>query len=287
MLANDVLDGLTRPFKELPPKHFYDARGSELFERICDLPEYYPTRTEKQILERNVEEIVDRTRRRRAGRARLGRSRQGADHARRHAAGGNAEALRAARRLRDRRRGGGAPARRRARGTQGPRRGRRLRAAPRSCSARSGHAAHRGAARWDDRQLPTGHSARAAAQDRRAAGPRRSAAPRHGPGQGAGADRGRLRRRRGRDRGVQPQRPACDQSRARRRLRARCLRARRVLRPPPRVGRDAPAREAPLQCADRRPRPSRRVRRRRGSCARRSAPSSHGRGSRPTTEPPG
>lgn len=62
MLANDVLDGLTRPFKELPPKHFYDARGSELFERICDLPEYYPTRTEKQILERNVEEIVDRTR---------------------------------------------------------------------------------------------------------------------------------------------------------------------------------------------------------------------------------
>jgi L-histidine N-alpha-methyltransferase len=39
-LAEDVLDGLTRPFKELPPKHFYDARGSELFEQICDLPEY-------------------------------------------------------------------------------------------------------------------------------------------------------------------------------------------------------------------------------------------------------
>ncbi|MEA2198557.1 MAG: L-histidine Nalpha-methyltransferase, partial [Solirubrobacteraceae bacterium] len=39
-LANDVLDGLTRPFKELPPKHFYDARGSELFERICELPAY-------------------------------------------------------------------------------------------------------------------------------------------------------------------------------------------------------------------------------------------------------
>ena len=50
MLANDVLDGLTRPFKELPPKHFYDARGSELFDRICELPEYYPTRTEKSIL---------------------------------------------------------------------------------------------------------------------------------------------------------------------------------------------------------------------------------------------
>jgi L-histidine N-alpha-methyltransferase len=49
-LANDVLDGLTRPFKELPPKHFYDARGSELFERICQLPEYYPTRTEMALL---------------------------------------------------------------------------------------------------------------------------------------------------------------------------------------------------------------------------------------------
>ena len=50
VLADDVLDGLTRPFKELPPKHFYDARDSELFEQICELPEYYPTRTERQIL---------------------------------------------------------------------------------------------------------------------------------------------------------------------------------------------------------------------------------------------
>jgi L-histidine Nalpha-methyltransferase len=58
-LANDVLDGLTRPFKELPPKHFYDARGSELFERICELPEYYPTRTERRILEARADEIVD------------------------------------------------------------------------------------------------------------------------------------------------------------------------------------------------------------------------------------
>jgi L-histidine Nalpha-methyltransferase len=49
-LADDVLDGLTRPFKELPPKHFYDARGAELFDRICDLPEYYPTRAERTIL---------------------------------------------------------------------------------------------------------------------------------------------------------------------------------------------------------------------------------------------
>src|SRR6201995_5845684 len=60
-LADDVLDGLTRPFKEIPPKHFYDARGSELFEQICDLPEYYPTRTERAILERYAPAIAERT----------------------------------------------------------------------------------------------------------------------------------------------------------------------------------------------------------------------------------
>jgi L-histidine N-alpha-methyltransferase len=57
-LANDVLDGLTRPFKELPPKHFYDTRGSELFEQICELPEYYPTRSEREILDTQAPEII-------------------------------------------------------------------------------------------------------------------------------------------------------------------------------------------------------------------------------------
>src|ERR1700731_4804933 len=57
-LADDALDGLTRPFKELPPKHFYDARGAELFDRICELPEYYPTRAERAILEESAEEIA-------------------------------------------------------------------------------------------------------------------------------------------------------------------------------------------------------------------------------------
>jgi L-histidine N-alpha-methyltransferase len=57
-LADDVLDGLTRPFKELPPKHLYDARGSELFERICEQPEYYPTRAETEILMTFSEQIV-------------------------------------------------------------------------------------------------------------------------------------------------------------------------------------------------------------------------------------
>jgi L-histidine N-alpha-methyltransferase len=60
-LAEDVLDGLTRPFKELPPKHFYDERGCELFDAICELPEYYPTRTERALLERHAETIAATT----------------------------------------------------------------------------------------------------------------------------------------------------------------------------------------------------------------------------------
>jgi L-histidine Nalpha-methyltransferase len=60
-LADDVLDGLTRPFKELPPKHFYDARGAELFDRICELPEYYPTRAERAILKRTAGELATLT----------------------------------------------------------------------------------------------------------------------------------------------------------------------------------------------------------------------------------
>jgi L-histidine N-alpha-methyltransferase len=61
-LADDVLDGLTRPFKELPPKYFYDETGAELFDRICDLPEYYPTRAERWILGERAGEIADVTR---------------------------------------------------------------------------------------------------------------------------------------------------------------------------------------------------------------------------------
>ncbi len=60
-LADDVLDGLTRPLKELPPKHFYDARGAALFEQICELPEYYQTRTERAILQERAAEIAELT----------------------------------------------------------------------------------------------------------------------------------------------------------------------------------------------------------------------------------
>jgi dimethylhistidine N-methyltransferase len=53
----DVLQGLARPQKALPPKYFYDAAGSRLFERICRLREYYPTRTELAITRKHLGEI--------------------------------------------------------------------------------------------------------------------------------------------------------------------------------------------------------------------------------------
>ncbi|MEA2329932.1 MAG: L-histidine Nalpha-methyltransferase [Thermoleophilaceae bacterium] len=58
-LVADVREGLTRSLKELPPKYFYDERGSALFDRITTLPEYYPTRCERQILNRHAPEIVE------------------------------------------------------------------------------------------------------------------------------------------------------------------------------------------------------------------------------------
>jgi L-histidine Nalpha-methyltransferase len=57
-LREDVRVGLTALPKHLPPKWFYDARGSELFEQITELPEYYPTRTERALLEGSVDEIA-------------------------------------------------------------------------------------------------------------------------------------------------------------------------------------------------------------------------------------
>jgi dimethylhistidine N-methyltransferase len=54
-----VLDGLSRPQKTLPCRFFYDARGSELFEEITLLPEYYPTRTEAAILKAHAAEMAE------------------------------------------------------------------------------------------------------------------------------------------------------------------------------------------------------------------------------------
>ncbi len=53
-----VLTGLSQPRKTLPCKFFYDAEGSRLFDKICELPEYYPTRTECRILENYADEIA-------------------------------------------------------------------------------------------------------------------------------------------------------------------------------------------------------------------------------------
>lgn len=53
--------GLQAPTAAVPPKYLYDALGSKLFEAICELPEYYPTRTERAIVERHVEEIARST----------------------------------------------------------------------------------------------------------------------------------------------------------------------------------------------------------------------------------
>ena len=58
--AGDVRRGLTAERKSLPPKYFYDTLGSQLFEAICLLPEYYLTRAEAEIFARNSEEIVER-----------------------------------------------------------------------------------------------------------------------------------------------------------------------------------------------------------------------------------
>jgi L-histidine Nalpha-methyltransferase len=60
-LRADVLAGLTATPKTLPPRWFYDERGSELFDRITRLPEYYPTRAERAILEARAGEIAAAT----------------------------------------------------------------------------------------------------------------------------------------------------------------------------------------------------------------------------------
>lgn len=57
-IMKDAHRGLTARQKSIPSKYFYDARGSELFEEICFLPEYYPTRTEMTILQRAAPQIM-------------------------------------------------------------------------------------------------------------------------------------------------------------------------------------------------------------------------------------
>ncbi len=58
-LRREVIDGLSEHPRAIPAKFFYDERGSALFDRICELPEYYQTRTEMKILQRALPELVD------------------------------------------------------------------------------------------------------------------------------------------------------------------------------------------------------------------------------------
>ena len=58
-LRREVITGLSASPKAIPPKFFYDKRGSELFDAICELPEYYQTRTEMNILRSCVAELVE------------------------------------------------------------------------------------------------------------------------------------------------------------------------------------------------------------------------------------
>jgi len=57
-MERDIRAGLSSEPKELAPKYFYDERGSQLFERITELPEYYPTRAERAILAERSAEIL-------------------------------------------------------------------------------------------------------------------------------------------------------------------------------------------------------------------------------------
>ena len=59
--GQEVIQGLTKQQKTLPARYFYDAKGSQLFEQICELPEYYPTRTEASILAKYAREIAQKT----------------------------------------------------------------------------------------------------------------------------------------------------------------------------------------------------------------------------------
>lgn len=56
---DDVMAGLSAPQKRLPCRLLYDARGAELFERICELPEYYPTRTELALLRAHLPAVAE------------------------------------------------------------------------------------------------------------------------------------------------------------------------------------------------------------------------------------
>lgn len=56
--TREIIEGLSRPLAVIAPKYFYDERGSALFEEITRLPEYYPTRVEREIMHRHADDIA-------------------------------------------------------------------------------------------------------------------------------------------------------------------------------------------------------------------------------------
>ena len=242
-LAFDVLDGLTRPFKEIPPKHFYDTEGSRLFEQIMGLPEYYPTRTERAILEANAAALVEQTQA--AELVELGSgvptktlllldAMRDAGTLDRYVPFDVSEVvLRESAKLLVERYPGI-----RVFGVVGDFE-RHLDALPEAEGPRV--IVFLGGTIGNFLPGTRRKFLRSLGQRAAPAGP---AAARHRPGQGPGGARGGLQRLGRRDRGVQPQHARGHQPRARRRLRPRRVRARRVLRPRAGVDRDAPARGA-------------------------------------------
>ena len=242
-LRSDADRGLRSTPKDIPPKWFYDDRGSQLFDDITRLPEYYPTRRERAILEARAREIARGHARRHARRARLGNVRQDADPARRVARRGHDHALRPVRRER----------------ADVARRGRRGRTAStrRSPCTRSSatSSTHLGTIPGGGRRLVAflggtiGNllppaARRVPARDREGPRPRRPPPARPRPREGRRPPRSRVRRRAGRHRRVQQERARRDEPRARRRLRRRRVRARRGVRHGPRADRDATARRS-------------------------------------------
>ena len=203
-LRADATRGLTATPKDLPPKWFYDDRGSELFDEITRLDEYYPTRTERSILVEHADDIVaasaaDTLVELGSGTSEKTRILLDAFHRR-----GQSADLRALRRLGSHAAQRGAvrcrrvPRRRRARG------GRGLRTSPRAHSGRRDAA--RRVPRWHDRELRTGSASRLSRLARDDAPPRRDPAARHRPRQGSRSIGPGLRRLARRHRGVQQER---------------------------------------------------------------------------------
>ena len=58
-ITEEIIEGLSKIPKRLPTKLFYDEKGSQLFDQICELDEYYPTKTELKIIEDNIDDIVN------------------------------------------------------------------------------------------------------------------------------------------------------------------------------------------------------------------------------------